>query len=115
MGLRRGEVVALRHEDWSRAHRSMTVTGKGGHRRVLPVPDEVTGALARYLAEFPAHHGPLLRTFDGARPLAPVTLSRAFRELATAAGVKLGAWDGVGPHSLLYGASLLRHGSGLGS
>lgn len=105
MGLRRAEVCALTHENWNRGRRTMTVTGKGGHTREIPVPAAVERALAVYLGEHAGHHGPLLRTFTTGKALAPVTLSREFRELAYRAGVKGGAWDGVGCHSLRHTAA----------
>lgn len=100
MGLRRAEICGLLHEDWSRQARTLRVRGKGGHVRELPMVDGVERELARYLAEHPAHRGPLLRTFTTGGPLSPTTLSCEFWRLADAAGVKVGCWDGVGLHAL---------------
>jgi len=69
MGLRRGEVIALQVGDWDRTARTLRVTGKGGHTRVLPVPDAVAAELVAYLDEVGGRSGPLIRRLDGLSPI----------------------------------------------
>lgn len=49
LGLRAGEVVALRLEDVDWCAGEIAVLGKGGRRERLPLPDDVGQALAAYL------------------------------------------------------------------
>lgn len=49
LGLRAGEVVHLRLEDLNWTEGLLTVRGKGGYSRELPLPVDVGDAIARYL------------------------------------------------------------------
>jgi site-specific recombinase XerD len=49
-GLRRCEVLGLRHRDVHPGERRVFVTGKGGHERVVPVGELFFGELAAYYA-----------------------------------------------------------------
>lgn len=63
-GLRACEVARLRIEHVDRAERSLFVSaGKGGHQRLLPIPDEAWETLDGYLADHPAEAGPLIRSY----------------------------------------------------
>jgi len=61
-GLRVGEIASLQIGDIDFMDRSMTVIGKGDKERALPITDEAWSALLAYLAECPAHAGPLIRS-----------------------------------------------------
>ena len=62
-GLRCAEVAALQIGDIDFDERVMVVRGKGGHQRPLPITEETWTAMGRYLAEYPARHGPLVRSY----------------------------------------------------
>ena len=61
IGLRRAEVARCRREDFERGFEgwSVRVVGKGGHTRVLPVPDDLARTVARmpWGWLFPNGHG----------------------------------------------------------
>jgi integrase/recombinase XerD len=118
-GLRRGEVTAARIEDVRLAGRAkMTVHGKGGKTRVIPLPDPVAEVLAAYLAARPRlRSGPLLESYrsTGAQPGVPTgrhlhvqTLGQMVSRAMRAAGV-----DETG-HSLRhsFATELLAAGNG---
>ena len=103
-GLRRAELAALDISDINLGGRTILVaSGKGGHQRLLPLSTEAVMVVRRYLDSTGLSSGPLLRS--EARPelgIRPGTVSRVFSELAFRSGVKLRAWDRVGPHSLRH-------------
>lgn len=103
-GLRRAEVAGLRREDLDVDGQVLDVTGKGGHRRVVAVPDEALTAICEYLAEHPAGAGdPLIRSYEHPRQgLRPNTVGDHVRAWMRAAGVKTGAWDGRSAHALRH-------------
>jgi len=100
MGLRCCEVERLEMGQWDRRAQVMVVRGKGSHERALPVPVEVSAALAAYLAEHPAGSGPLVRSYRRPTALAADTLSGMVSEWFRAAQVKRSARDGVSAHAL---------------
>jgi len=106
-GLRRAELAALEVGDISLTARTvLVVAGKGGHSRLLPLSAEAATVVARYLAGAGLSTGPLLRSeAHPQRGIGPSTVSRVFSELAYRAGVKVRAWDTVGPHSLRHTAA----------
>lgn len=63
-GLRAGEVARLEMGDLDPNDRTMIVTGKGGHSRVLPITDACSDAIAAYLSERGRHSGPLLHSYQ---------------------------------------------------
>lgn len=76
-GLRACEVVNLQLGDIDPEEKVMLVRGKGGHERVLPITDETWAAMGRYLAQFPASAGPLVRSYNHPnRGLTPHYVSR---------------------------------------
>lgn len=101
MGLRCCEVEYLELGHWDRRSGEMTVTGKGGHERVVAVQAEVSTAVLAYLDEYPATAGPLIRSFrkPGQR-LRADTLSGMVSEWMRQAGVKRYPRDGVSAHAL---------------
>lgn len=106
-GLRRSELAALEIGDVSLSARTVLVrSGKGGHQRLLPLSVEAARVVGRYVADQGLSTGPLLRSLaDAQAGIGPGTVSRIFSEVATRAGVKTRAWDGVGPHSLRHTAA----------
>lgn len=99
-GLRRGEVARATWADYDRTAHVLTVHGKGGHERLVPVPTRVRAAL-RALPD--ARSGPILH-HDGAA-YAPATIGRRVTAIMRRAGVKHGARDGVSGHALRHTAA----------
>lgn len=104
-GLRRGEVARLQVGDVNLQHGVMTVTGKGGHQRVLHVTEQARLAVIEHLSVEGAVAGPLLRSRQfPQRGLHPDTVSALVRRAMEAAGVKRAPFDGVNPHALRHTA-----------
>lgn len=106
LGLRCGEIARLQVGDVAWGMRSITVTGKGGNQRILPVTDEARAALQRYLSSTELYAGPLFPspTHFGA-PVVAETVSRWWATIAWNAGVKSRPWDGVGSHAARHTAA----------
>jgi integrase/recombinase XerD len=62
-GLRAIEVSRLQLGDIDFGNKTMVVTGKGGHSRVLPVTDTTMTAINSYLADRGRHSGSLLLSY----------------------------------------------------
>lgn len=103
-GLRRGEVAALTREDVELDERLVVVAGKGGHRRIVALPDEAADAVAAYMAERPCGAGdPLVRSYQHARRgLSAQTVGDLVRVWLRTAGLKSGPWDGRSAHALRH-------------
>lgn len=107
-GLRVSEAASLQIGDvaWreGKPHRITVRRGKGGKRRVVPVPDELGQFIDAYLSQMGNRsRGPLLRLRR--YPHQGVTgqyLSDDFRATAFASGVKESARDGVSYHALRH-------------
>lgn len=106
-GLRCVEVSRLTTSDWDASSRLLDVTGKGGHRRTLPVPDETAEALERYLAsDGGAVAGPLIRASRvRSAPLSATTISTYVSRWMGAAGLKSAPWDGRSAHACRHTAA----------
>jgi site-specific recombinase XerD len=63
-GLRAIEVANLQMGDVDMATRTMVVTGKGGHSRVLPVTSTMMGALSSFLTERGKDSGALVQSYQ---------------------------------------------------
>lgn len=103
-GLRCIEVSRLSIEDYDPAARTVSLTGKGGHQRVLPVPDFVHHELSGYLnvAGIPMG-GPLIRSERVPyRGLSATTISTYVSRWFEAAGIKHGRWNGRSAHALRH-------------
>lgn len=101
MGLRRCEVAWLRWEDYDELGRTMRVTGKGSHERVLPVPVRVAAALAAVRVR--GNTGPVItRRHDPQKPLRPETVGAIAGRILRDAGVKHAPYDGVAGHALRH-------------
>lgn len=105
-GLRCIEVARLSVGDYDRASQTLSVRGKGGHERVLPVPATVRVVLDTYLNEVGAVAGPLIRSeANPAEGLSPKTISGYMRRWMLDAGVKARAGDGRSAHALRHTAA----------
>jgi site-specific recombinase XerC len=105
-GLRCKEVAGLQVGDLDTQEGTLIVVGKGGHQRMLPISEETTKAMRRYLMEHPSHAGPLIRRYDQpARGLSAHYVSDLVRRWEAESGVKHRSHDGVGAHSLRHTAA----------
>lgn len=101
LGLRCGEVARIEIGDIDTGAKLLTVRGKGGHERILPIPVEAWVAMLGYLQEHPATSGPLIRRYDdNYRGLSPHYVSDLVRRWMRDAGVKIVARDGMSGHAL---------------
>jgi len=98
-GIRASECVGLREEDVDLDERTIRVTGKGGHQRVLPLNARVAEALAVYRqARGPFHPG---MAFFQSRRRKPLTRGAVYERVRTYAA-KAGIEKRVSPHRLRH-------------
>jgi integrase/recombinase XerC len=115
-GLRIAEALSLtRREAPDKSRRTLTVTGKGGKTRQVPVIDSVIRAIEDYIARCPwdlAPDGPLFRGAKGG-PLSPRIVQRAMQEMRSALGLP----ETATPHALRhsFATHLLARGGDLRS
>lgn len=114
LGLRRGEVARMCVEDIDLGNRVALVKGKGGHERVLPIPEQAVAELRRWMVGERVTSGPVVRS--KVNPHAGVTaetIGLLLVDVMYEAGVKNHAWDRVSGHSLRHtaAADMLRHGA----
>jgi site-specific recombinase XerD len=107
-GLRRAEVPALRVDDIDPVGATLRVRGKGGHERLLPLPEAVRVALDAYAGEYPppGPRCPLIRSYQ--HPASGLTATRVgmiVAEVMAAAGVHLAPRDGRTCHALRHTAA----------
>jgi integrase/recombinase XerC len=100
LGLRLSEIVGLQMGDWDRGARTLRVTGKGGHTRLLPMPERVGAALVAYVGA--SNAGPLIRRTDGVHRMSSTRLGQLMSDWMYAAGVKGAAYDGKSCHALRH-------------
>ncbi len=98
-GLRIGEALALNRADAPKSD-AMTILGKGGKQRMVPVLPIVRKAVDDYLALCPYSGAPTDPLFLGARGkrLQPAVLQRAMRLIRGALGLP----DSATPHALRH-------------
>jgi integrase/recombinase XerC len=98
-GLRIGETLALSQREAPRSEK-ITILGKGGKQRMVPVLPVVRKAVAAYLDLCPYQRGPNDPLFLGARGkrLQPAVLQRAMRLVRGAIGLP----DSATPHALRH-------------
>ena len=115
-GLRGGEVVGLRLENYLREEKLLRVIGKGDRERVVPVGEKAVAALDRWLARGrpllvkPKTGGEIFLGEHGRR----LTTSRVWqivRETARLAGLPRKIWPHLLRHS--FATHLLSHGADL--
>ena len=101
IGLRCVDVSRLQVHDVDLGRMTVAITGKGGHRDVLPLPTSAAKAVEAYMRQHPAPAGPLIR--DGRwhrHPVSAQRISDLFRVWMTDAGIKTRAYDGHNAHAL---------------
>lgn len=116
MGLRCCEVAGLDRGDIDWGRWTVRVKGKGGHERVLPIPDEVRAPLEDYVAKTLSRSGPVIRSVrHPSRGLDADTISGMVSRWMDEAGVKMAQRDGVSAHALRHTAAtdMLRAGAHL--
>lgn len=98
-GLRLSEALSLRYGDLPLG-RSLTVTGKGGKQRMVPVLPIVAQTIDRYVEVCPVALNRTAPVFRGARggPLNPAMAERQMRRLRTLLGLP----DHATPHALRH-------------
>jgi integrase/recombinase XerD len=110
LGLRAGDVVALRCRDIDWREGTVPVAGKNRRQTRLPLPQEVGDAILRYLADRPAvdHDQVFLTTVAPIKSLTYQTVGR----IATRAMHRAGVETHSGSHVLRHSAAtdMLRHG-----
>ncbi len=111
-GIRASECSGLREQDIDWEHRTLRVTGKGGHERTLPLNEEVLHVLRQYrLARGGAKaHEPFFRSREG-RALSRNALYERVRQHARRARIA----QRVSPHRLrhTFATHLVQEGVGL--
>lgn len=98
LGLRCIDSSRINVEDIDWRNECVTVTGKGGHERTLPLPPQVARALRDWIACDPRTSGPLFPSYAGR--LKAATISGRVSELLYRANVKQHAYDGRTAHAL---------------
>lgn len=113
LGLRRGEVAAIRLEDVDWRAGELLIRGKGSRQDVLPLPADVGEAIVSYLRRRPRCESRALfvRVTAPLRGLTPRTVRWIVREACDRAGLPR-----VGTHQLRHTAAseMLRQGASLG-
>lgn len=104
LGMRRVEMHRVQIGDIDFLGRSVLITGKGGHQRVVPLTVEAEKAIVEYMAEHKISAGPLVRDRTGTRGISAEYIGQIWTRIAYRAGVKERAWDGVGSHSARHTA-----------
>ncbi len=101
-GLRCVEVSRLSVRDWDPDLGTLSIVGKGGHQRVLPVPQFVTDELDQYVTG----RGPLIRQIRKPwRGLDAGTISIYVGAWFKEAGIKGYRYDGRSAHALRHTAA----------
>lgn len=107
-GCRCCEVANLQVGDVDGRRQVLTLHGKGGHQRQVPLTESTRRFLAAYLDAYPAPAGPLVRSYQSGRAgLRAETISDMVRQWGVEAGVRplrSGAARGQ-----LFSAHKLRH------
>jgi integrase/recombinase XerC len=103
-GLRAAEVATLELADWDQDGQTLFVRGKGGHERMVPVPDEVAVHLDKYLTDRGRHAGILIGAQRPPRgkALNPSAVVKLVSAWMAKAGIKAGPYDGRSGHALRH-------------
>lgn len=101
LGLRCVGCANLKVEDIDISTRTFCVVEKNGHERRLPLTNEVYVELDRYLFEYPATSGPLLRSVRNRwQGISAAYIGVMVANWMKEAGVKRRPFDGVSAHAL---------------
>lgn len=114
LGIRRGEMSRMRVDDLDFANGVALIRGKGGHERVIPIPDQAVRVLRQWLAAEGIRTGPVIRSrTDEHRGVGPATIGLIVTKAMRDAGVKSAGWDRRSAHSLRHTAcaDMLRGGA----
>ena len=90
VGLRRGEIAALRVENWDREGQWLTVVGKGDKERRCSVPDEAAVELEKWIDALPTtiRSGPMWpSTHRPGEGVSPRTVSARITQVSTDCGL----------------------------
>jgi integrase/recombinase XerD len=115
-GLRAGEIVGLRLENYLREEKLLRVIGKGNRERVVPVGEKAVAALDRWLAKGrpllvkPKTGGEIFLGEHGRR-LTTARVWQIVQEMAKRAGLQKKIWPHLLRHS--FATHLLSHGADL--
>jgi integrase/recombinase XerD len=115
-GLRAGEIVGLRLENYLREEKLLRVIGKGNRERVVPVGEKAVAALDRWLALGrplllkPKTGGEIFLGEHGRR-LTTARVWQIVQEMAKPAGLQKKIWPHLLRHS--FATHLLSHGADL--
>ena len=109
-GMRRGELINLRVGDVSLSERAVTVRGKGGKMRVIPLVEEVVEAIRDWLEFRPEDcgHDYLFTTTQGNR-IYPSRMQRIWKPILQRSGIEA---EGVSLHTLRHSMATLLLQSG---
>ena len=101
LGLRCIDCANLQIGDVDLKGLTITITGKGGHVDLLPLPVECATAIRRYLGRHRAPAGPLFRTYSTpSRAMSAQHISECVGGWLREAGIKQARHDGIGAHAL---------------
>ena len=115
-GLRAGEIVGLRLENFLREEKLLRVIGKGNRERVVPIGQKAVAALDRWLAKGrpllvkPKTGGEIFLGEHGRR-LTTARVWQIVQEMAKLAGLQKKIWPHLLRHS--FATHLLSHGADL--
>ena len=115
-GLRVSELVALPSSATRRGVEFLTVTGKGGHERIVPLTDKAHAAATAYVAARAAHGAAdspwLFPSIGDSGHLTRQAFARDLKELAALAGLPTA---NISPHVLrhAFASHLLQNGADL--
>lgn len=115
-GLRCCEVARLCVGGLDLQKKLLVVSGKGSKERILPLMEETEMYLRRYLSEYPARSGPLVRSYQNThRALTPGRVSTLVSNWMADAGIKDHAYDGTAAHALRHTAAtdMLENGANI--
>lgn len=113
LGLRAGEVAALEMADVDLISNTVRIVGKGGHERILPIPEIVRHFLDPYIRERGRIGGPLIQSQkDPGQGVKAGHISHMVTRWMRDAGIKREAYDGRSAHALRHttAENLYRHG-----
>jgi site-specific recombinase XerD len=113
MGLRAGEVAGLEMADVDLFSNVARIVGKGGHERMLPIPEGTRYFLDAYIQERGRGGGFLIRSYkDEHLGISPGCVSNLLTQWFKDAGIKAERYDGRSAHALRHttAENLYRHG-----